>query len=242
MQHAHTHIINCYSEDQLLWHQRTNAMMATQYDRRFLCGKATGQLNLHSTRCPFSWPSLYVVLCSDSVPNWFETTLQRISSCKTNYIFKVGMQYLYCGEGLTEGNSCSYSYWVNQYIIDHLLILRYMHATKLMRGIFWLLDVLTSCEYAIPFTTFSLPVTLGCDLRGGSCMHYIIYHALQNLSCTTEFLVYRARKWGMRILLSGSPEGPGRTGKQEQEQISPNHVQAFFPSSVHICGCGGEFY
>ena len=36
----------------------------------------------------------------------------------------------------------------------------------------------------------------------------------------------------MQILLSRSPAGPGRTGKQEQEQISPNLVQAFFPSSV----------
>ena len=36
----------------------------------------------------------------------------------------------------------------------------------------------------------------------------------------------------MQILLSMSPAGPGRTGKQEQEQLSPNHVQAFFPSSV----------
>ena len=38
----------------------------------------------------------------------------------------------------------------------------------------------------------------------------------------------------MQILLSRSPAGPGRTGKQEQEPISPNHVQAFFPSSVYI--------
>ena len=37
----------------------------------------------------------------------------------------------------------------------------------------------------------------------------------------------------MQILLSRSPAGPGRTGKQEEEQISPNHVQAFFPSSVY---------
>ena len=44
----------------------------------------------------------------------------------------------------------------------------------------------------------------------------------------------------MQILLSRSPAGPGRTGKQEQEQISPNHVQAFFPSSV-VVGGGGEF-
>ena len=40
----------------------------------------------------------------------------------------------------------------------------------------------------------------------------------------------------MQILLSRSPSGPDRTGKQEQEQISPNHVQAFFPSSVQCSG------
>ena len=36
----------------------------------------------------------------------------------------------------------------------------------------------------------------------------------------------------MQILLSRSQAGPGRKGKQEQEEISPNHIQAFFPSSV----------
>ena len=39
----------------------------------------------------------------------------------------------------------------------------------------------------------------------------------------------------MQILLSRSPAGPGRTGKQEQEQISPNHVQAFFRALYTYC-------
>ena len=37
----------------------------------------------------------------------------------------------------------------------------------------------------------------------------------------------------MQILLSNSQAGSGRTVKQEQEEISRNHVQAFIPGSVH---------
>ena len=42
--------------------------------------------------------------------------------------------------------------------------------------------------------------------------------------------MYRARKKGMHILLSNSQAGPV---KQEQEEISRNHVQVFIPDSVH---------
>ena len=45
---------------------------------------------------------------------------------------------------------------------------------------------------------------------------------------------YRARNKGKHILLSNSQVGPGRTVKQEQEEISRNHVQTFIPGSVHI--------
>ena len=44
--------------------------------------------------------------------------------------------------------------------------------------------------------------------------------------------MYRARNKGMQILLSNSQAGPGRTVKQEQEEIAHNHVQAFIPGSV----------
>ena len=37
---------------------------------------------------------------------------------------------------------------------------------------------------------------------------------------------YMVRKLGMQILLSNSQAGPGRKVKQEQEEISRNHVQA----------------
>ena len=39
--------------------------------------------------------------------------------------------------------------------------------------------------------------------------------------------LYRDRLKSMQILLSMTQAGPGRTGKQEQEQTSRNHVQAF---------------
>ena len=40
-------------------------------------------------------------------------------------------------------------------------------------------------------------------------------------------LLYRDRLKSMQILLSMTQEGPGRTGKQEQEQTSRNHIQTF---------------
>ena len=44
--------------------------------------------------------------------------------------------------------------------------------------------------------------------------------------------VYMARDKDMQILLSNSQAGPVRTVKQEQEEISRNHVQAFISDSV----------
>ena len=40
----------------------------------------------------------------------------------------------------------------------------------------------------------------------------------------------------MYILLSNSQAGPGRTVKQDQEEISCNHVQAFFWALYNIQG------
>ena len=45
-----------------------------------------------------------------------------------------------------------------------------------------------------------------------------LYHPL--------LLKYRDRLKSMQILLSRTQAGPGRIGKQEQEQTSRNHVQA----------------
>ena len=56
----------------------------------------------------------------------------------------------------------------------------------------------------------------------------------QNSLLVLKFAVfkYRARNKGMHILLSNSQAGPGRTVKQEQEEISRNHVQTFISPSV----------
>ena len=48
-----------------------------------------------------------------------------------------------------------------------------------------------------------------------------------SLVLTVFFVNYRYRLKGMQILLSRTQAGAGRTGKQEQEQTSRNHVQAF---------------
>ena len=48
----------------------------------------------------------------------------------------------------------------------------------------------------------------------------------------SNVLKYRARNKGLQMLLSNSQAGPGTTAKQEQEEISRNHVQAFFPGPV----------
>ena len=46
-------------------------------------------------------------------------------------------------------------------------------------------------------------------------------------NCGNERMKYRDRLKGVRILLSNSQAGPGRTVKQEQEDISCNHVPSF---------------
>ena len=46
-------------------------------------------------------------------------------------------------------------------------------------------------------------------------------------------LLYRGGNKGLLVLLSRTQAGPGRTVKQEQEEISRNHVLAFIPGPVH---------
>ena len=43
---------------------------------------------------------------------------------------------------------------------------------------------------------------------------------------------YRGENKGLFVLLSRTQAGPGRTVKQEQEEISRNHVQTFISPSV----------
>ena len=46
-------------------------------------------------------------------------------------------------------------------------------------------------------------------------------------------LKYRERLKGVQLLLSNSKAGPGREVKQEQEEISRNHVPRLFLGSVY---------
>ena len=46
-----------------------------------------------------------------------------------------------------------------------------------------------------------------------------------------SFYAIQSSQKGLLILLSRTQAGPGRTGKQEQEQISRNHVQTIFGTS-----------
>ena len=47
-------------------------------------------------------------------------------------------------------------------------------------------------------------------------------------------MTYRAEKKSWQILLSRTQVGPGRKVKEEQEEISRNHVPRLFLGSVHI--------
>ena len=46
------------------------------------------------------------------------------------------------------------------------------------------------------------------------------------------WIVYRGANKGVHVLLSRTQAGPGITVKQEQEEISRNHVQTFICLSV----------
>ena len=46
--------------------------------------------------------------------------------------------------------------------------------------------------------------------------------------------LYRGGNKGLFVLLSRTQAGPGRKVKQEQEEISRNHVQTLFGSSVYV--------
>ena len=54
-----------------------------------------------------------------------------------------------------------------------------------------------------------------------------------------RYHMYRDRLKSMQILLSRTQAGPGRTVKQEQEEISPNYVQRINLISVHMISAQG---
>ena len=54
----------------------------------------------------------------------------------------------------------------------------------------------------------------------------------ENLGTTKRAPVYRGVNKGLYVLLSRTQAGPGRTVKQEQEELSRNHIQTFICLSV----------
>ena len=52
--------------------------------------------------------------------------------------------------------------------------------------------------------------------------------------------MYRDEIYSLQILLSRTQAGPGRTVKQEQEEISPNHVQRI--NLISVYGIRGIFF
>ena len=57
--------------------------------------------------------------------------------------------------------------------------------------------------------------------------HVFQFNMDAKIGRTAELLLYRDWLKGVHILLSNSQAGPGRTVKQEQEEISRNHEHAF---------------
>ena len=75
-----------------------------------------------------------------------------------------------------------------------------------------------------------------CCPTSPSMVHGVLHHyfvqALNGLHIFTFSNMYRAPGKSMYLLLSRTQAGPGRTVKQEQEEISRNHVQTFSGCSV----------
>ena len=64
-------------------------------------------------------------------------------------------------------------------------------------------------------------------VRSFVATHHVCFIALFCCLCYSLLILYRDRLKGLHILLSNSQAGPGRKVKQEQEEISRNHVQDF---------------
>ena len=90
------------------------------------------------------------------------------------------------------------------------------------------------------YSRTSLPINLHSSVE---CVTKPIYFSITML-CYKIFYypshilagsTYREPGKGMQVVLSNSQAGPGRTVKQEQEEISCNHVRAFSGGPVHKC-------
>ena len=106
-------------------------------------------------------------------------------------------------------------------------------------GVLKVPDLVLHAVVELVWVLFSLQVKLAADGGVLECFKMRIMVCTPNqiifdlnprgklLEKVIAVLVYRDRLKGMQILLSRTQAGPGRTGKQEQEQTSRNHVQAF---------------
>ena len=56
---------------------------------------------------------------------------------------------------------------------------------------------------------------------------------MAHVNLISQTNMYRSANKGVYVLLSSTQAGPGRTAKQEQEEISRNHVHTFICLSVH---------
>ena len=66
------------------------------------------------------------------------------------------------------------------------------------------------------------------------------FPAKRALAHMSRRLHYRGGNKGLHVLLSRTQAGPGRTVKQEQEEISRNHVQTFILFGPIRVGDGEE--
>ena len=62
-----------------------------------------------------------------------------------------------------------------------------------------------------------------------------VYAMTTNYQFGDVWFLYRDEIYSLQILLSRTQAGPGRTVKQEREEISPNHVRRIDLISVYAC-------
>ena len=74
----------------------------------------------------------------------------------------------------------------------------------------------------------SLHITLNTSvMKEGPALQKVPDPVKSRRYAPKDTLVYRGENKGLFVLLSRTQAGPGRTVKQEQEEISRNRIQAF---------------
>ena len=79
--------------------------------------------------------------------------------------------------------------------------------------------------------------TLGATLMTATVAVFAEYTnpgSWANWDFLPKVVIYRGGNKGLYGLLSRTQAGPGRTVKQEQEEMSLNHVQTFISPSLHF--------